>query len=89
MLFRSPGCCFPAGLFERVRSLKELHPDWGAGYILEVLALNIPKVDLPCVRTVQDWFAELGLAPAPAGRRGQSYCRASRCHERWQMDAAE
>jgi transposase InsO family protein len=45
---------------------------------------------LPCARTLQRWFAQLALPPAPAGQHPAADAnRATRPHEVWQMDAAE
>jgi hypothetical protein len=80
---------FPRDLLERARALKEQHPCWGAGFILEIMALDNPEKRLPCVRTLQDWFKDLNLPAAPAGRKGGRYSRAGKVHQRWQTDAAE
>jgi transposase len=70
--------------------LRQEHPTWGAGLIRVLL----PRQGIearPHVRTLQRWFAQAGLGPAPPGCRPQAVSRrrATRPHETWQVDAAE
>jgi Homeodomain-like domain len=70
--------------------LRREHPTWGAGMIRVMLRRRLPDDPLPAERTLQRWFLQAGLAPAPAGRRpAADPRRAERPHQVWQMDAAE
>ena len=68
--------------------LRKQHPSWGAGLIRVLL-----KGDggaCPSERTLQRWFRDAELSPAPVGRRKSSNeARARRPHQVCQMDAAE
>ncbi len=71
-------------------SLRREHPSWGALLIRVFLKQHWPKQRLPSERTLQRWFHQAGLGPAPRGRRPkEARRRARRPHEIWQMDAAE
>ena len=80
---------------ERLRdlalSLRREHPTWGAGLIRLFLQLP-PGQRPPAERTLQRWFRQAGLGPAPRGRRPAAAApaaRAARPHEVWQVDAKE
>jgi hypothetical protein len=77
-------------LYEAAVQLRRSHPTWGAGLIRVLLHEQRPRRRLPAERTLQRWFRQAGLAPAPAGRRPPApRQRAQRPHEIWQMDATE
>jgi hypothetical protein len=71
-------------------ALRREHPRWGSGRIrIELSKLN-RGTPLPCVRTMQRWLLEHGLAPAPPGRRAATaWQRAQLPHGTWEVDAAE
>src|SRR5438552_1524359 len=70
--------------------MRRHHAGWGAGLIRVLLAEQFADRALPCERTLQRYLARAGLGPAPQGRRPSgSYQRATRPHQRWQIDAAE
>lgn len=70
-------------------ALRRQHPTWGAGLIRVVLGRR-RRAELPTERTLQRWFRQAGLGPAPKGRRPTSPdTRASRPHDVWQIDAKE
>jgi hypothetical protein len=71
-------------------ALRQQHPTWGAGLIRVVLRRRQVAESPPSERTLQRWFHEAGLGPAPAGRRPvPNPQRARGAHEVWQMDAKE
>jgi hypothetical protein len=77
-------------LYETAVQLRRNHPHWGAGLIRVVLHEEVPRQRLPAERTLQRWFRQAGVAPAPAGRRPlRPRQRAQRPHAIWQMDATE
>ncbi len=67
----------------------EEHPDWGARFIRGVLADSHPEDALPNERTIRRWLHRPDLAPAPPGKRSSRLPRATRPHQRWQVDAAD
>jgi hypothetical protein len=70
-------------------ALRQQHPTWGAGLVRVILRRH-EVARLPSERTLQRWFHEAGLGPAPAGRRPEpNPQRARAAHEVWQMDAKE
>ena len=72
-------------------SLRRQHLRWGASFILVNWAESF-RPPLPSARTLQRWFRQAGLGPAPRGCRFAAERRAGRAtrpHEVWQMDAAE
>jgi transposase len=75
---------------QQALALRQQHPSWGAGLIRVILRRQQIAESLPSERTLQRWFHEAGLGPAPAGRRPTSNPhRAQAAHEVWQMDAKE
>ncbi len=74
--------------FQKAVEMRQQHPRWGGGLIHVMLQeANEP---CPCVRTLQRWFQNRQLAPAPSGRRPASEKQRARCpHETWQMDAVD
>jgi transposase len=74
--------------FQRALEMREQHPRWGGGLIRVMLGeANEP---CPSVRTLQRWFQNCKLSPAPPGRRTASENQRARYpHERWQMDAVD
>jgi len=74
----------------KAEKLRQEHPTWGAPLIRVMLAPQDRQRTLPCARTLQRWFAQQALPPAPAGQHpAADVNRATRAHEVWQMDAAE
>jgi transposase len=68
--------------------LREQHPTWGSGLIR--IYLQKDRNACPSERTLQRWFRQAGMTPAPVGRRpARDDARARRPHEVVQMDAAE
>jgi transposase len=77
-------------LHDRALALRRQHPGWGAGLIRVFLGQDAPAGSLPAERTVQRWFHQAGLGPAPKGRRPVADpTRAQRPHDVWQIDAKE
>jgi transposase len=78
-------------LCDEALGLRRDHPTWGAGLIRVFLRRHHPRANLPAERTLQRWFHQEGLGPAPRGRRPAAgdVERASWPHEAWQMDASE
>jgi transposase len=78
-------------LLEAALQMRRDHPQWGAGLIrIELAMQQAPGPTMPCERTLQRWFRQAGLGPAPKGRRPPvDTRRAERPHEVWQMDAKE
>ena len=76
-------------LRDRAVALHEEHPTWGAGYIR--VRMSAPdQQNLPSERTLQRWFRQSALSPAPPGRRPASdERRAQEPHDVWQMDAVD
>jgi transposase len=73
---------------QKALQMRAQHPDWGGGLIR--LLLKEKLTSCPCERTLQRWFRQAALTPAPAGRRpARDEKRAGQPHEIWQMDAAE
>jgi transposase len=80
---------FGDAMRQEVLALRQQHPTWGAGLIGVILRRQEAQA-LPSERTLQRWFQEAGLGPAPAGRRpAPNPMRATLAHEVWQMDAKE
>jgi hypothetical protein len=75
-------------VFDAAQLLKHEHPDWGARFLLGVLADSHPEDTLPSERTLRRWLQGTHV-PAPPGRRPQRLPRASKPHRRWQVDAAD
>jgi len=75
---------------EQALALRREHPTWGAGLIRVHLRR---RGSLPTERTLQRWFRQAGLGPAPKGRRRPAAIardgRAEQPHEVWQIDAKE
>jgi hypothetical protein len=70
--------------------LRRAHPTWGAPLIRVFLGRDFPADTLPTARTLQRWFGQHGLAPAPKGRRPRPNPHRARApHDVWQMDASE
>ena len=89
--YHPPPSSPPGPALLQALQLHELHPRWGAAYILVELRRQQPQLtDLPSERTLQRRFQEQQLPPAPSGRKpaGQR-TRATRTHAVWQMDAVE
>src|ERR1700722_14121173 len=79
----------PESVVQAAVALRRKHPTWGAGLIRVFLKRQFADDPPPAERTLQRWFVQAGLAPAPVGRRPVSHSRrAVRPHEVWQMDAA-
>ena len=78
-------------LIDEALQLRRAHPTWGAGLVRVLLHRHYPADSIPAERTLQRWFRQAGLIPAPSGRRtgASSYQRAPEPHAMWQMDAAD
>jgi transposase len=76
-------------IFRYVWRVKEQHPDWGARFLLGVLAKAFPNEHLPSERTLRRWLRRLKQPAAPAGRRSERLPRAQAAHQRWQIDACD
>ena len=75
---------------DQALALRREHPTWGAGLIRVFLGRHFPPAQLPAERTLQRWFHQAGLGPAPKGRRpAGNVARARRPHDVWQIDAKE
>lgn len=80
----------PDDILQKVRSLREQHPAWGAELIRLVVQPKQRGVAMPVARTLQRHLQRMGLAPAAPGRRvKESPARATRPHQVWQVDASE
>ena len=80
----------PQKVRARALQLRRDHPTWGAPLVRIILENETPQRKPPCSRTIQRWFSQEGLAPAPAGRRPVTDAsRAEQPHQTWQMDAKE
>ena len=74
--------------FQKAIDMRQQHPRWGGGLIR--VMLQEAAEPCPSVRTLQRWFQNGKLAPAPSGRRSASEKQRARCpHETWQMDAVD
>jgi len=74
--------------FQKALAMREQHPRWGGG-LIQVM-LQEADQPCPCVRTLQRWFHNRKLSPAPPGRRPASEKQRARCpHQTWQMDAVD
>jgi len=79
-------------LRDQALGLRRDHPTWGAGLIRLQLRRRGCRGPLPTERTLQRWFHQAGLGPAPKGRRPATVAgggRAKRPHDVWQIDAKE
>jgi transposase len=73
---------------QKALQMRAQHPGWGGGLIRIFVQEELGSC--PCERTLQRWFRQAALTPAPAGRRpAGDESRAAEPHEVWQMDAAE
>src|SRR5439155_3650579 len=89
--YRRPPPPPPPPALTQALQLHELHPTWGAAYILvELRRQQPPLTDLPSERTLQRHFRQAQQPPAPKGRKPACQrARATRPHQGWQMDAVE
>jgi transposase len=73
---------------QKALQMRVQHPEWGGGLIRVLLQEELGAC--PCERTLQRWFRQAALTPAPAGRHpARDQTHAEKPHEVWQMDAAE
>ncbi len=80
----------PEALRVKVIRVRHEHPTWGAPLVRVMMQREKPRREWPSARTMQRWFRQAGLAPAPAGRRPAGATdRAEQPHQIWQMDAKE
>jgi len=80
----------PETLRVKVLQVRHEHPTWGAPLVRVMMQREKPQREWPSARTMQRWFRQAGLAPAPAGRRPACDTdRAEQPHQIWQMDAKE
>ena len=56
-------------VYQAAVALRQAHPTWGAPLIRVLLGHDFPPDSLPSARTLQRWFVQEGLTPAPKGRR--------------------
>src|SRR6188768_1000575 len=56
---------YPQRLRQHALALRREHPNWGAVMIRLALSQHGPKRALPEPRTLQRWFRDAGLGPAP------------------------
>jgi transposase len=81
---------YPAKMREAALALRRKHPGWGATLIRVALSEQQPQHVWPESRTLQRWFRNAGLGPAPPPQRPPRVAgRADQPHQTWQMDAAE
>lgn len=74
--------------FQKAVEMRHQHPRWGGGLIR--VMLQEADEPCPCVRTLQRWFRNGKLSPAPPGRRTAREKQRAHCpHEIWQMDAVD
>jgi transposase len=59
----------PPQVVDRIRTIREAHPGWGARLIRRQLLLDGVR-PLPCERTIQSWLGRLGYPPVrpPTGK---------------------
>ena len=67
--------------------LKRRHPSWGGGLIQVILKQRYPTQTVPHRRTLQRWFRQHQLNPAPPKRPIVERHRAEEVHQIWQLDA--
>ena len=80
----------PEALRVKVIQVRHEHPTWGAPLVRVMMRREKPRREWPSARTMQRWFRQAGLAPAPVGRRPAGTTdRAEQPHQIWQMDAKE
>src|SRR4029077_17125960 len=63
--------------FQKAVEMRQQHPRGGGGLIR--VMLHNRKEAFPCVRTLQRWFQNRKLSPAPPGRRPASEKQRARC----------
>ena len=77
-------------LHDHALDLRRQHPTWGAGLIRIFLGRHHTPTEVPTERSLQRWFHQAGLGPAPKGRRpAANPARARQPHDVWQIDAKE
>ena len=71
--------------------LKKKYPEWGAPFILTLLAERYPNESFPSPRTLQKWFKKNHLQKPPVVRpRPQAQNqKVLNVHDCWQIDAKE
>jgi transposase len=85
-----PRRLIPIHLVDEALFLHQEHPSWGAGFIRVQLQRRHRMWTIPSVRTLQRWFRQTRLPPAPPGRRPVVEPHAADGpHAVWQMDASE
>ena len=57
-----------ADVYHCALELKQRHPDWGARFLLGVLAKTLPGQPLPSERTLRRWLRQQHQPAAPPGR---------------------
>jgi transposase len=80
---------FDADIQQRALEMRREHPRWGGGLICLQLQELFAKRTLPCVRTLQRWFASAGLTPARRTRPPVERTRGEEPHAVWEVDAKE
>lgn len=76
-------------VFRAVRCFKTWHPTWGAGKIRSEILLGRPELQVPTVRTLQQWFHYNGQAKRRIKQPRMPRQWANSTHEGWQIDAKE
>lgn len=76
-------------IYRRSIWLKRHHANWGAPYILTLIAEKYPEDILPSVRTVQKWFRVKNLGKPKVQREEQPITEVKEVHDCWQIDAKE
>lgn len=76
-------------MFQKAVDMRKQHATWGGG-LIRVLLKEQGDDACPSERTLQRWFRQTALSPAPPGRRPASDDqRAQEPHDVWQMDAVD
>lgn len=87
---RGPGLLRkPQEVYAQAIAWKREHPGWGAGLVRSLLLERWPEEDVPCERTLQQWWRRAGVHRRPQRRVAQNRQRAKKVHEVWQIDGVE
>ncbi len=76
-------------IFRAACWLKQLHPEWGAPFILIKLQERYPEKELPTARTLQRWFKIKSLTKLTTKLPKPPAEWAKNVHDTWQVDAKE
>lgn len=87
---RHPGPRYDEAIYGEAIEMKRAHPRWGAMLIRLKLEDQYDGMDLPSVRTLQNWFRQAGVNRTPATqRKSQKVKRGQSVHDVWAVDAKE